>query len=72
MKSEIKLAETKKYPYLGIYINEEGERTVVLFTDIKLGTCIYSTIQLNEVGRYAENWHEPKFQLFNGEITLKN
>jgi hypothetical protein len=72
MKSEIKLAETKKYPYLGIYINEEGERTVVLFTDIKLGTCVYSTIEVNKIGISAGDWHEQKFQLFNGEITLKN
>jgi hypothetical protein len=72
MKSEIKLEETKKYPYLGIYINPVGETTVVLFTDIKLGTCVYSTNEVNKLGISAGDWHEPKFVLFNGEITLKN
>jgi hypothetical protein len=72
MKSEIKLAETKKYPYLGIYINPAGETTVVLFTDIKLGTCVYSTIEVNKIGISAGDWHEIKFTKFEGEITLKN
>ena len=69
MKSKLK--GFLELPYPKLMVNAD-KTLVVLFTQERTGTAVYSTIKAVEVGLYSEVWMMDTFSIFNGLIELKN
>lgn len=65
---------TKKYPYIGKYINvfNASNTFYVLFNKQSCGMVIYSTSTQRYVGDYCIDWVEDDFEMTTNEIRLLN
>lgn len=65
---------TRKYPYLGEWISGDGIRTVVLFSEPKIGTVVFcdGDDMDDQVGDYSKSWSEENFVDCVGTIQLTN
>ena len=70
MKVEVKDKVSEiKYPCLMIY---RKFNLIVLFDEEKCGTCINKGSSNDVLGEYETTYKMELFELFDGEITLKN
>lgn len=63
-----KVVENNDFPYLG---KATATGTIVLFTSPKNGTVVVSGGQY-ALGYVSDDWEMGCFQVFRGEISLKN
>ena len=63
--------EEKKWPRLMIH-EREGISKIVLFTSIKEGFVLSSTVQGECIGYYYRDWNEDAFKPFHGTVELSN
>lgn len=71
MSIEVNIKEIelkREYPYLGIHKNN----FIVLFTGDSTGFVVVTNSILYNIGEYNKFWNEDNFEIFVGEITLKN
>lgn len=61
-----------KYPCLMTATNDDAEKIVVLFTNKKFGTVVYSERKIHPIGFYTETWVMSKFTPFDGTVELSN
>ena len=69
------IPNTKNYPYIGFY-NHTDNKSLVLFTSPKTGTCIGNLIENcrygSAIGKYSTTYHEEEFLIYQGKVTLEN
>lgn len=67
-KVKVKRQPKSKYPWVGIYENE-NQKTIVYFIKPKGGVCLYST-EDNPMHEIVNNWREENFKPC--EVTIRS
>lgn len=66
---EVKTQEEKPFPKLMINLYKN---VIVLMSERKCGTVVYSTTKAYEIGYYSTDWFMDNFTDYNEPITLQN
>ncbi|HUS89930.1 MAG TPA: hypothetical protein VMW91_11330 [Desulfosporosinus sp.] len=64
--------EATKIEYPALMQFDKGDTFIVLFTEDRKGTVVYSKYLPYPIGRYSETWAMVRFTPFNGEVKLSN
>ena len=72
MKSRIKEAESREEIPFPKMMKSIGSGNIVLFTKLGEGVMVHRCDGPTGLGEYDRLWSMPRFEDFDGEVTLKN
>lgn len=73
MKSQLQVIPKEKYPYLGLWNNNDNkDKFVVLFTEKRTGMVVYSECNRWSVGQVSSQFAESEFSHYTSAVVLSN